>query len=38
VASVALWLAARWLEGGVPRLNRRQWLSTAALGASGILT
>jgi len=38
VASVALWLAARWLEGGLPRLNRRQWLSTAALGASGILT
>jgi len=37
VASVALWLAACWLDGGLPRLTRRQWLCTETLGASGIL-
>jgi drug/metabolite transporter (DMT)-like permease len=36
VASIALYLAARWLEGGLPRLDRRQVLATLLLGATGI--
>ncbi|MDT8999996.1 DMT family transporter [Paucibacter sp. APW11] len=36
VASLALCVAAWLIEGGLPRLTRRQWLSTAALGATGI--
>ncbi|MCW7537254.1 DMT family transporter [Aquabacterium sp. A7-Y] len=36
VACVALLLAAWWLEGGLPRLSRRQLFVTFALGASGI--
>ena len=36
VACVALLLAARWLEGGLPRLDRRQMLVTFGLGATGI--
>jgi drug/metabolite transporter (DMT)-like permease len=30
-------VAARWLEGGLPRLTRRQLLGTVLLGATGIL-
>lgn len=37
VAVVALLVAARWLEGGLPRLTRRQVLGTALLGLTGIL-
>jgi drug/metabolite transporter (DMT)-like permease len=37
VAVVALLVAAQWLEGGLPRLTRRQLLGTALLGATGIL-
>ena len=37
VAVVALLVAARWLEGGLPRLTRRQLLGTLLLGATGIL-
>ena len=37
VAIVALLVAARWLEGGLPRLTRRQLLGTALLGLTGIL-
>jgi drug/metabolite transporter (DMT)-like permease len=37
VAVVALLLAARWLEGGLPRLTRRQLLGTLLLGFTGIL-
>jgi drug/metabolite transporter (DMT)-like permease len=37
VAVAALLVAARWLEGGLPRLTRRQVLGTLLLGASGIL-
>jgi drug/metabolite transporter (DMT)-like permease len=37
VAVVALLVAARWLEGGLPRLTRRQLLGTVLLGATGIL-
>lgn len=36
VACIALLLAARWLEGGLPRLDRRQVLATLGLGATGI--
>lgn len=36
--AVVLLLVVSWkLEGGLPRLNRAQWLATAALGATGIL-
>ena len=35
--AVVLLLGVAWkLEGGLPRLNRSQWLATAALGATGI--
>ncbi len=37
VASLVLWAAARLLEGGMPRLDRRQFAATLALGATGIL-
>jgi len=37
VAVVALLVAARWLEGGLPRLTRRQLLGTVLLGLTGIL-
>ena len=37
VAVVALLAAARWLEGGLPRLTRRQVLGTVLLGLTGIL-
>ena len=37
VAVLALLVAARWLEGGLPRLSRRQLMGTALLGATGIL-
>jgi len=37
VAVVALLVAARWLEGGLPRLTRRQVFGTALLGLTGIL-
>jgi drug/metabolite transporter (DMT)-like permease len=37
VAIAALLVAARWLEGGLPRLTRRQVLGTLLLGATGIL-
>ena len=37
VALVALLVAARWLEGGLPRLTRRQVLGTLLLGLTGIL-
>ena len=37
VAVVALLVAARWLEGGLPRLTRRQVLGTVLLGLTGIL-
>ena len=37
VAVGALLVAARWLEGGLPRLARRQVLGTVLLGATGIL-
>jgi len=37
VAVAALLVAARWLEGGLPRLARRQVLGTLLLGATGIL-
>lgn len=36
VAVVALLAAAWWLEGGLPRLTRRQVLGTLLLGATGI--
>jgi drug/metabolite transporter (DMT)-like permease len=36
VAVVALLAAACWLEGGLPRLTRRQLLGTLLLGATGI--
>lgn len=36
VAVVALLFAARWLEGGLPGLNRRQFVGTLLLGATGI--
>ena len=36
VAVVALLVAARWMEGGLPRLTRRQVLGTLLLGATGI--
>ncbi|MCM5678483.1 DMT family transporter [Schlegelella sp. S2-27] len=36
VACIALLVAARWLEGGLPRLDRRQVLATLGLGATGI--
>ena len=36
VAAILLWLLARLLEGGLPRLSHRQMLSTALLGCSGI--
>ena len=36
VAVVALLVAARWLEGGLPRLSRRQLVGTLLLGATGI--
>ena len=36
VAVVALLAAAWWLEGGLPRLTRRQLLGTLLLGATGI--
>jgi len=35
-AVVALLIAARWLEGGLPRLTRRQAVGTLMLGATGI--
>lgn len=37
VAVVALLVAAWWLEGGLPRLTRRQILGTVLLGITGIL-
>ena len=37
VAVVALLVASRWLEGGLPRLTRRQLLGTLLLGFTGIL-
>jgi drug/metabolite transporter (DMT)-like permease len=37
VALAALLVAVRWLEGGLPRLTRKQLLGTALLGATGIL-
>ena len=37
VALAALVFAARWLEGGLPRLTRRQVVGTVLLGATGIL-
>ncbi len=37
VAVAALLFAARWLEGGLPRLTRRQVIGTLLLGATGIL-
>ena len=37
VALVALLFAARWLEGGLPRLTQRQLIGTLLLGATGIL-
>ncbi len=37
VASVVLVAAARLVEGPLPRLDRRQWVATLALGATGIL-
>ena len=37
VAVTALLVAAHWLEGGLPRLTRRQLLGTVLLGATGIL-
>jgi drug/metabolite transporter (DMT)-like permease len=37
VAVAALVVAARWIEGGLPRLTRRQVLGTLLLGATGIL-
>jgi drug/metabolite transporter (DMT)-like permease len=36
-ASLALLVAARLLEGGLPRLDRRQLAATLALGATGVL-
>ncbi len=36
VAVAALLVAAHWLEGGLPRLSRRQALGTLLLGATGI--
>lgn len=36
VASASLLLAAWAIEGRLPRLDRRQWLATLALGATGI--
>jgi drug/metabolite transporter (DMT)-like permease len=36
VAVAALLTAAWWIEGGLPRLTRRQLLGTALLGATGI--
>ena len=36
VAVAALLVAARWLEGGLPRLTRRQVAGTLLLGATGI--
>ena len=36
VAVVALVFAARWLEGGLPGLSRRQFIGTLLLGATGI--
>ena len=36
VACFALLLAARWLEGGLPRLSRQQALATFGMGATGI--
>jgi len=35
-ASLALLVAALWLEGGLPWLNRRQLAATLALGATGV--
>lgn len=37
IASLALWIAHRWLEGALPRLDRRQWWVVLGLGCSGIL-
>ena len=37
VALAALLFAARWLEGGLPRLTRQQLIGTLLLGATGIL-
>ena len=36
VAVIALLFAARWLEGGLPRLSGRQLVGTLLLGATGI--
>ena len=36
LACLALLLAARWLEGGLPRLSRQQALATFGMGATGI--
>jgi drug/metabolite transporter (DMT)-like permease len=36
VATLALLAAARWIEGGLPRLSRRQVVGTLLLGATGI--
>lgn len=37
IASSALLAASRWLEGPLPRLDRRQWWVVLGLGCSGIL-
>ncbi|MGA0025854.1 MAG: DMT family transporter [Steroidobacteraceae bacterium] len=37
IASLALLVASRWLEGPLPRLDRRQWWVVLGLGCSGIL-
>jgi drug/metabolite transporter (DMT)-like permease len=36
VATLALVVAAVALEGGLPRLNRRQWIAVTLLGATGV--
>jgi drug/metabolite transporter (DMT)-like permease len=36
IAAALLYLWARKLEGGLPRLTRRQWMTTAALGFFGM--
>lgn len=37
IASLTLLAASRWLEGSLPRLDRRQWWVVLGLGCSGIL-
>jgi drug/metabolite transporter (DMT)-like permease len=38
IACVALLVAAFVMEGGLPRLSRRQWLATFVLGALGVFS